>query len=345
MSDAGALATAFQSCAWLRDWYATLGAQPGVWPVFVAVASAVNGADLLVLPLVAQRVAGITQLSTADLGVADYNWPLMAAGQPAALRDATTLWSALKPVLARRGDVLRLAKVLPELQAQAMNAGNPDPQTHPLLSALPAWPSESVGHHFDMHAGHTAWLNTLSRQARREFGRHWRLFSSKPGARFEHITDLPLAQRVLADMDRFQLQRMDGREDYRLAEPAYRQFYERRLANGLHDGSVVLTALRAADETVAVAYAFRQGDELTLVRVAFGDASWKPCAPGLLVMERTAHLMASLGVRRVDLSIGSYGYKRSFGCAMRPLLETCVALNWRGSAYATAWQTKRRLAG
>jgi CelD/BcsL family acetyltransferase involved in cellulose biosynthesis len=76
--------------------------------------------------------------------------------------------------------------------------------------------------------------------------------------------------------------------------------------------------------------------------VAFGDAKWKPCAPGLLLMERTAHHMAAQGIQRVDLSIGSYDYKRHFGCSQRALLETCVALNWRGAAYAAAWQLKQQ---
>jgi hypothetical protein len=136
--DAGAPHTVFQKPQWLDDWLTTLGQQPGFWPIFVAVSDASRRADVLLLPLIAQRQSGVTMLRSPDLGVADYNWPLVVR----TVRDEQSraaLWEALKPTLARRGDVLRLAKMLPEC----------DGLNHPLVGPLPVWPSESAGHHFD----------------------------------------------------------------------------------------------------------------------------------------------------------------------------------------------------
>lgn len=330
----GALYTAFQHPQWLEVWLATLGQQPGLWPVFLAVTDAAKARDLLMLPLVAQRSSGVTMLRAPDLGVADYHWPLLAADAQLGTEGRNALWTALKPALARRGDLLRLAKMLPDCE------GVP----HPLVGPLPVWPSESTGHRFDISQGHAAWSASLSRQARREFARHWRLFSSAPGARFERVTDASQAQFLLSELDRLQGLRLGHQAAYRLGEPVYQSFYARLLQGGLANGSVVMTSLRAGEETVAVAYGLRKGKELTLVRVAIGEARWKPCAPGLLLMERTAELMSHDGVSEVDLSIGSFDYKRSFRCVQRPLLESCVPLTWRGGAMAAAWQTRQRLA-
>ncbi|MCE2660229.1 MAG: GNAT family N-acetyltransferase [Rubrivivax sp.] len=330
----GALCTVFQDAQWLEDWHETLGRQPGLWPVTMAVSDAASGRDLLLLPLVAQRSGGVTLLRAPDQGVADYHWPIVARQVPFDDDTRPALWAVLKQALARQGDLLRLGKMLPAL----------DNQTNPLLGPLPSWPSESIGHHFEMPDGHAAWLATLSRQSRREFARHWRLFQAAPDARFERITRVDEGLALLAELERLQAQRLGAQSGYRLGEAPYQQFYARRLRSGLAQGDVVMTALRAGTETVAVAYGLRRGTELTLVRVAFGDPRWKPCAPGVLLMERTAEALSHDGVKRVDLSIGSYGYKRSFGCSLRPLRESCVALTWRGSALATAWQTRQRLA-
>ncbi len=330
----GALCTAFQDPGWLADWHNTLGQQPGLWPVTMAVSDAASSRDILLLPLFAQRSNGLTLLRAPDLGVADYHWPIVASEARLDDKAREALWGVLKAALAGHGDLLRLGKMLPALGEQ----------THPLLGPLPHWPSDSIGHHFDMPDGHAAWLTTLSRQSRREFARHWRLFQAAPGARFERITNLDEGLALLAELERLQAQRLGAQRGYRLGEPAYQQFYAQRLRSGMAHGDVVMTALRAGTETVAAAYGLRRGAELTLVRVAFGDPRWKPCAPGVLLMERTAEALSHEGVTRVDLSIGSYGYKRSFGCSLRPLRESCVALTWRGSALATAWQARQRLA-
>jgi CelD/BcsL family acetyltransferase involved in cellulose biosynthesis len=39
------------------------------------------------------------------------------------------------------------------------------------------------------------------------------------------------------------------------------------------------------------------------------------------------------GVRRFDLSVGNYAFKRRFGAAHIPLTDASVALGWRGIPY------------
>jgi CelD/BcsL family acetyltransferase involved in cellulose biosynthesis len=40
------------------------------------------------------------------------------------------------------------------------------------------------------------------------------------------------------------------------------------------------------------------------------------------------------GVRKFDLSIGNYAFKRRFGAAQFPLTDASIALGWRGIPYA-----------
>jgi CelD/BcsL family acetyltransferase involved in cellulose biosynthesis len=40
------------------------------------------------------------------------------------------------------------------------------------------------------------------------------------------------------------------------------------------------------------------------------------------------------GVRKFDLSIGNYDYKRRFGARPLPLTDVSIALSWRGVPYA-----------
>jgi CelD/BcsL family acetyltransferase involved in cellulose biosynthesis len=50
----------------------------------------------------------------------------------------------------------------------------------------------------------------------------------------------------------------------------------------------------------------------------------------LLVIERTMAALHQQGVRRFDLSVGNYEYKRRFGAVPLPLTDVSVALSWRG---------------
>jgi CelD/BcsL family acetyltransferase involved in cellulose biosynthesis len=334
LSHKAAIPSAFQSTHWLRDWYATLGAQPHVEPLLVRVFDAVTGQDKLLMPLIRLRQSGLRILAPADLDVTDTNGPLLQPGLRLDPQGASALWKVLRRELAQHGDVLRINKMLPAAQGQA----------NPLALALTCRPSPSVGHRFEVSDCWDSWHRSLKRQARRESERHWRVFQSYTDPRVERVTEPGRALAVMEQLEAIQKARMGTRCNYLLDAPAYRGFYRYRLMNGLKDGSVVLTALTSAGQVFAAAYGVRKEKTLTLVRVAFGGEQWKACAPGRLLMERTAHLMWQEGCRSFDLSIGSYSHKQTFGCSEYPLLELCTPLTWRGIPAALAWHAKHVLA-
>lgn len=325
-------ATPFQDSGWLRDWYATLGAQPGLEPVFVRLADAEDD-DVLLLPLVVRHRHGLRELLPADLGVTDYNAPQLRRGALQSEGAARRAWTALRPLLARHGDLLRIQKMVPQLQGQS----------NPLALALDVRPSELHGHAFSMPQGWESWRQTLSRQVRREGERHWRVFTRHADARFGIADDKAEGQAVLERLQQMQDRRMAGNPEYRLAEAPYRDFYRRRLDAGLGDGRVVLSFLKAGEEVVAAAYGLRDRDRFVMVRTAFDGDAWKPCAPGRLLMERTFAAMAERGCRQFDIGVGEGSYKHTFNCDHLPLLEVCEALTPLGRPYAAAWHGLRQL--
>ena len=75
-----AAASPFQTVDWLQDWYATVGSQPGLEPVLVAVRHPTDGQDAMLLPLLRRRRRGLRELCAPDLGVSDYHAPLCRPG-------------------------------------------------------------------------------------------------------------------------------------------------------------------------------------------------------------------------------------------------------------------------
>lgn len=327
----GAAPTPFQDVGWLRDWYATLGAQPGLQAVLVRLA--VDDEDLLLLPLVSRDRRGLRELLPPDLGVTDYNGPLLNRDAVTGAEAARAMWRVLRPLLARHGDVLRIQKMLPML-------GN---RSNPLALALDAVPSDLHGHSFSMPQGWEAWRQTLSRQVRREAERHWRVFTRHASAHFAVVSDLDEAHEVLDRLQAMQDLRMAGNPDYHLHEAPYLAFYGERLRRGLAEGQVVLSCLRAEGEVVAAAYGLRRDDRFVMVRTAFDGENWKPCAPGRLLMERTFAEMAARGCRHFDIGVGEGSYKHTFNCTHSSLLELCEAVTPLGRPYVAAWRALRQL--
>lgn len=321
--------TPFQTAAWLRSWYDSLGQAPGRRPVCVTVRQA--GRPVMLLPLVASRERGSSVLRFADEGVTDYNAPLLVAHIAPA--DAPALWRAIRSALAGH-DLLRVDKLLASL------ANRPNP----LATAWAGQPCEMFGNHLWVDADYDAWRFSLDKTVRKEFERTWRVFSREPEARFERIVDAEGARNLFAELEAQQRQRMAHAGDrYRLDRPEYSALYRDRLLRGLSAGSVVLTALRARGELVAALYGICDGRRYVALRISHAGEGWRHCAPGKLLLERTIHHLHEQGLRHIDFAIGDYFHKRVFKVAQTPLLDACVALSWRGLPAVAAWRVRRAL--
>lgn len=339
---------------WLRAWYETVGRQAGMQPLLLAVQaepakSALAQArahDVLLLPLVQRRHRGplglaLTVAEYADAGVADYTGPVLHpqwAGGAEPVAAARQLWRALRPALAGC-DLLAIEKMLP----QALDEAGATP--NPLALALPVQSGELWGNQFTVDGDWEGWRRSLDKRVRKEIERCWRVFQRSPEARFEQVQDPARAAELLQVLERQQAERLLPQlgAAYRLGQPAYRDFYRQLLATGLADGTVVFTVLMDQGEVVSALFGVANQARYIGLRQSLGGEAWHHCSPGRLLDEGTAAHLHAGGHRHFDFGVGSYFHKTTLRMARIPLVDTRVALGWRGLPVAWAWRAKRWL--
>ncbi|MBX9774024.1 MAG: GNAT family N-acetyltransferase [Xanthobacteraceae bacterium] len=311
--------TAFQTPVWLTTWYATIGVSAGK-PMLVTVTESDSGELAAILPLVRRRQRGLTIVEFADGGVSDNNGPILGPAAPADRISACALWDALCKALPGV-DLIRFTKMPATIEGRA----NP-------LALIDACLAAAVNRNVVTIEG--AWeryLKSLERRYRKELGRSWRVFLGHEGAAFERITGAARAASVLAALERHQAAHLrEQGADYFLDRPEVAAFYRKLLADGLADGSVILTALTRRTEVVSALLGIARGGTFVMVRIATGAKQWSNCSPGRLVIVRTMEMLHAQGFRHFDFSIGNYAYKRRLGVESQPLRDLIAATSVYG---------------
>ena len=313
--------TAFQHRHWLEAWY---GAFAESSPLIAIITDDATGQQVALLPLIRRMKNGIRIVEFADLGVTDYNAPVLGFVAPHDRVEARALCQALLAGLRNLPegvDLLRLRKM------PANIGGVPNP-----LASLGRMGSCSlngnlvvVGDDFD------AYRASLKRM---ELPRSWRVFNRYTGAKFQIVTNVDEALALLDTMDAQQHERMNQLGwKFVLDDDCHAPFYRDLVRRGVSEGYAIVSALTCDDEVVATTLGIKKGSDYTLLRISNAGKRWSHCSPGLLVVERTMDALHKDGVRQFDLSIGNYAYKRRFGAAQLPLTDVSVALGWRGFPY------------
>ncbi|BCP51876.1 hypothetical protein K32_04930 [Kaistia sp. 32K] len=317
----GALFSPFQAGPWLSHWYQRFAGNPGVEPLLVHVADA-SGADVLALPLILRR-GRLRSIEFADLGITDYNAPLLGPAAPSDEAGARVLWRAIRAALPA-ADLFEFTKVVTAIGERP----------NPLTLALGGEVSNLFGNYVRIDGDYEGWLRSLSKDNRKELGRFWRVFTRDERARFVLAETRAEVEAIYAGLIVQQSERIASLGlPYLLDEPDYDAFYRELILDGLKDGSARLTALMAGDELVAGLYGVAHGDHYSMVRISTAGGQWANCSPGRLVIERTMEALYRQGFRTFDFTIGDYGHKRSFEVANIPLVNIHQGASWR------AWPT------
>jgi len=326
-------ATPFQARTFLAAWYATLGGEPGASPLIVEAVRESDGAPALLLPLVLQSRGGLRVIGFADGGIADNNAPILGPACPPDEAAFQPLWRAIRAALPP-ADLIAFDKMPLAVGGRA----------NPLLAAAPWRPSALSAHPLVLPDSFEAYSRSRTTKFRKEQERIWRVFTRSDGARFDMIADPAEAARLLDDIDRLQGARM--RElgvPFALDRPPYAAMYRRLVADGLAAGEVALGALTCNGETVGALLGVSDGRAVTLVRIAHAGGAWTNCSPGRLVIERMLMALHARGVRRIDFSIGDYGYKENFNIGWEPLADLALPLSWRGWPRVAAGRARAAL--
>jgi CelD/BcsL family acetyltransferase involved in cellulose biosynthesis len=320
----GGAATLFQRPGWLSSWYATVGAAQGAEPLLVLVSDRNTGRDVMALPLIRNRAGALQTIEFADLGVTDYNAPILGPAAPTSPKAAHALWKRIVKALPE-ADLIHFRKMPASVQ------GRPNP----LVLLRSVHPCPSPGFSVSVPGEWEAYLRSLSKKFRKELGRSLRLFEEAGNAQFSQIDDVEEARRVLEIMNDQQRRRLkEMGYEHVLDEGDYQAFYSKLVTDGLKEGTTVLTVLRAGDALVAALLGVTDGASFAMVRLSHAGGDWMRIGPGRLVIERTMQMLHARGCRHFDFTIGDYPYKSGFGVEPSPLFDLVSAQSWRGQRSA-----------
>lgn len=325
-------ATPFQNPVFLETWYRHFAKEEGCAPLVIDIRDAA-GRPALLFPLVVKREGRLSIISFADAEISDNNAPLLGKAAPKTPAQMRRAWEALRAVLPAH-DVLRLPKI-PRFIGGTIN---------PLMWLAGMEASPLNAHPLDLGEDWAVYVRNRTKKFRKEQARVWRVFQRHDAARFDIITDPAEAVGLFDEFERHQSQRIRSLgETYHLDGADYRAFYRDFLAQGLPSGKAVLGVLRAGDEFVSGLMGICNERSIVFVRLSHAGGAWSTCSPGRLVIERVLEWAHGAGYRRIDFSIGDYGYKSDFGISTEGLFEFIAAGSLKG-AIATALPKLKALA-
>jgi CelD/BcsL family acetyltransferase involved in cellulose biosynthesis len=311
--------TAFQHPLWYEAWYAAFTEAS---PLIAIVTDSSTERPVALVPLILRVRHGVRIVEFADLNVTDYNAPMLRVGAALNVAGTRALGQALVTALRELPggvDLIRLRKM-------------PEGELNPLAMLGRAGSCSLNGNIVATGDDFEAYRLSIKRM---QLSRSWRVFNRHPGATFRLIDSADEALAIIDVMDAQQQARMQklGLE-FALNNATHAKFYRDLVRRGVPEGYAVVSALTCDEGVVATVLGIKQGGSFVFLRISNGGEQWKNCSPSRLIIERTMAALHAQGLRRFDLSIGNYPFKRRFGAVQLRLTDASIALTWRGTPYA-----------
>ncbi|WP_246104969.1 GNAT family N-acetyltransferase [Rhodoligotrophos appendicifer] len=331
----GGHVTAFQRYDFVAPLYAAFQRHQRAQPLMVVVRPQAGAAPMMILPLCAYRERGLRMISVADLRVADYCAPILAADFPA--EDAAgflDLWRRIEAMLPD-ADVIRLRK-LPEKVGGL---------TNPLLHLPIKAPFSAMAH--GVRIG-TPWpekarmvmsskaLSGLRRRERQLNAIAPVSFASHSGdGQAESLYETLAHQRI----DRFgRLQREDM-----MREAMWSEFYRDLTLGQTARAYGRVIGLKVGDAFAATGFGLVHDDAFHLLMMAFDMDGPSHLAPGRVMLFKAMEAFAEDGMTYFDLTVGDEPYKQSLGADDRVLYEALSPRSVKGRLGVAVWQGRRWL--
>jgi CelD/BcsL family acetyltransferase involved in cellulose biosynthesis len=313
------VSTPFQTGRWIESWINTIGAEQHVQALPIIVYKVDTNCPVILLPMVLNSAEELLKIEPADLGLSDYNAPIITRNLALSVKEFQIIWQAIKALFPPH-DMLLITKIPEKIQDESnlfysLKTADKSPLNGNILHIKTPW--------HDYHWG-------LERTFRKELERSWRVFEKHPEARFENITDTNQATQILYQLEMQQAARMNEvGEEYLLDRPEIANFYRDLVRQGISSQNVRLTALMVDDEIVAALLGVTNNTSFSMVRLSTGDKKWRNCSPGRLLIYKTMEFMHAQGFATFDYTIGDYAYKRRMGAEFVPLCNIVEAGNLR----------------
>jgi CelD/BcsL family acetyltransferase involved in cellulose biosynthesis len=323
-------ATVFQSYQWAEAWYRA-GALKGAEPAIVSVHAA-DGTPALIAPLAIFKENGRRVLAFADLGVTDYNAPLIGPASPVTAPEAARLWAAIRAVLPP-ADLQRFEKMPKSVGGRAnpfaLLGGGADGSltAHACPVSLP----------FE-----DARAKLMTPKFAKELDARLRKFAARGAMVFGEVTDRSEKARVFDALVAQKKARAakKGWTDNILDDPVWERFYRDIVVDGEADGIAHLLALTLDGRPWAIIAGFRKGDHFCDCLASFDDSAHKSLSLGLLVQDLAMRWAAERGVTVYDLTIGAETYKGDFSPVEQRLAENVQAYSMSAAGEALTSRAK-----
>lgn len=316
--DGAGRGTVFQHRQWLDAWYRAFDATS---PLIAIISDVAAHRDVALVPLICRELNGIRLVEFADLGLTDYNAPILAPGAPCDRNAMRAMNRALLDALDRlpeRVDLIRMQKMPAEI----------DGRPNPFLVAARLGSCSLNGNIIDVGDDFEAYRASI-RQL--QLPRCWRVFNRHAGANFRVVRDRDEALRLIDVMDAHQQARMEVLGiPFILNDESRGRFYRDLVGRGIQEGYAVVSALTCDEGVVATVLGIRRDRTFVFLRISNAGRKWSHCSPSKLIIERTMAALHEDGIRVFDLSIGNCAFKRRFGAKHVPLTDVSVATGWRG---------------
>ena len=324
--------TGFQSLNWLTVLYEELAPAQRALPRLVVVTERNSGEVALVLPLTVRKKRTLRVARFADLGVSDYGGPILGPALLKKRRSIRRAWRAVRYAM-RDVDLIRLEKMPADI------GGRPNP----LISRAGIAPARHSGNVVVIDGTVDEFIAARGKKYRKEVERCTRLWEKEGSPHFARAIAPEEIARAYTTLEEQQLARHTALgSNYVLDDPAYRAFYERLVMDGSECELGHIFTLEANGQFVATLFGIVHDGTFTLLRIANAGEAWSHLSPGRLIVVETMKYFVAQGVRRFDMGIGDYPFKRGFGATEVPLYDLIVARDLAAVPRATFHRFKGR---
>jgi CelD/BcsL family acetyltransferase involved in cellulose biosynthesis len=274
------------------------------------------------MPLCRRRWRGVATIEFPDLGVSDYNAPLIAPYLDLDAATSKSLWSQICRALPA-ADIFRLDK-------SPASLANPFARLDWVQELkLRAWP-------LPLPATFATYeTEFLSRKARKEHRRKRNNLTERVGEwRLVTAEDRAQGERIYAALRRERLARFGS--DNLLEDPCFALFYRSVMFDNWGAlGS--LSALQCGDRILAAQLSLRWRGSRLLIMHAF-EPELESLSAGIVAIDALIAQGIAAGESCLDFTVGNEGYKREFGVTEARLLGGIYPLSAFGRLFALAYR-------
>jgi CelD/BcsL family acetyltransferase involved in cellulose biosynthesis len=307
----GGHCTMFQSHAWACAWYDSALAA-GLAEGCVVLVSDGAGRCIMILPLIRHLEAGRRVIGFADLGVCDYNAPLIAADFAPDRRQMRALWQQIR-------------RALPPFDLILFNKmpAHIGPQANPLLQLCGAGLDGQDCVATKLLKPDGSWLAPGFASKLKERTRKLR---ARADMRLVPITNDALAHLAI----------MRDALELRTARPGFHNilapanWYALYAASLRTDAAGRLFTLEIDGKIEAIAYGLIRGGTFHLIIHTYTSTRWRNYSPGLLLIGQLMQWAMDSGLTLFDFTLGAESYKADFGGEARPLHQYVRVGSLRG---------------